>query len=277
MSELHTLATGIAFGESPRWHDGRVWYADWGTQQIVAVGLDGTSEVVAAVPSAPCCFDWLPDGRLLAVSGGEGRLLRMEADGSLTTHADLTKVLTPPWNDIAVDRRGNAYVNAIGFEFPGGEFVPGVIAVVTPDGSPRQAAEGVAFPNGMAVTPDGATLIVAESYGNRLTAFTIGADGSLSDRRVWAELGTDAPDGVCLDAEGAVWYGDVPNQKAVRVREGGEILQTIDLDRGCFATALGGPGGRTLFLVAATWDPTAMDSGPSGQLLAVDVAVPAAG
>ena len=152
-----------------------------------------------------------------------------------------------------MDGRGNAYVNNIGFDFPGGEFAPGTIALVTPDGSARQVADGVAFPNGMAVTPDNSTLIVAESYGNKLTAFDIAADGSLSNRRVWADLGDGVPDGICLDAENAVWYADVPNKRCVRVREGGEVLQTIELDRGCFACMLGGADGRTLFMMATEW------------------------
>ena len=156
------------------------------------------------------------------------------------THADLTGLANHPWNEIVVDGRGNAYVNNIGFDFPEGEFAPGIIALVTPDGSARQVADGVAFPNGMVVTPDNATLILAESYGTRLTAFDIAPTAASSNRRVWAELGGGAPDGICLDAEGAIWYGDVPNQRCVRVREGGEVLQTIELDRGCFACMLGG-------------------------------------
>jgi sugar lactone lactonase YvrE len=243
MSELQSLMTGLIFPESPRWHDDRLWLADWGAQEIVAVDLQGESEIMARVPSAPFSLDWLPDGRLLIVSGSDGLLLRREQDGSLVTHADLTSLANHPWNEIVVDGRGNAYVNYIGFDFPEGEFAPGILVLVTPDGSTRQVADDVAFPNGMAVTPDNGTLILAESYGAKLTAFDIAPDGSLTNRRVWADLGDGAPDGICLDAEGAVWYGDVPNQRCVRVREGGELLQTIELDRGCFACALGGADG----------------------------------
>jgi sugar lactone lactonase YvrE len=282
MSELHTLLTGVVFGESPRWHDGRLWFADWGRGEIIAVDRDGRAEVVVRVPGeggfAPSCIDWLPDGRLLLVSGSGRALLRQEPDGSLVTHADLSEVYGDDhWNDIAADGRGNVYVNNIGFAFPGGEFVPGIVAVVTPDGSARLVADGLAFPNGMAVTADGSTLIVAESYGGRLTAFDIAADGALSNRRIWADLNGAAPDGICLDAEGAVWFGDVPNRNCVRVREGGEVVQTVGLDRGCFACALGGAQGRTLFLVAADWsNPAAMFGGePTGQVLTLDVAVPA--
>jgi sugar lactone lactonase YvrE len=234
---------GLAMGESPRWHDGRLWLSDWGAQEILAVDLDGKSEVIVRVPFLlPFCIDWLPDGRLLVVSGREGLLLRRESNGSLTTHADMTGLSRNGWNEIVVDGRGNAYVNTAD-----------AIALVTPEGSVRQVADGGAFPNGMAVTPDNSTLIMAESHGKKLTAFDISADGSLSNRRVWADLDDGVPDGICLDAENAAWYADVPNKRCVRVRQGGEVLQTIALDRGCFACALGGVDRRTLFLIATEW------------------------
>lgn len=202
MGKTQVLMSGLAMGESPRWHEGRLWFSDWGAQEIVAVDLDGKSEVVVRVPFAlPFCIDWLPDGRLLIVAGREGRVVRREPDGSLVTHADLTGLSKNAWNEIVVDGWGNAYVNT-------GD----AIALVTPGGSARRVADGGAFPNGMAVTPDNSTLILAESHGKRLTAFDIAADGSLSNRRVWADLGSGVPDGICLDAEGAVWYGDVPNK-----------------------------------------------------------------
>jgi sugar lactone lactonase YvrE len=283
MTELRTLMTDIAFGESPRWHDDRLWFADWGAQEVVALDLDGASEVMVRVgfPSFPMCIDWLPDGRLLIVSARDGLLLRRELDGSLVTHADLSALSEKghPWNEIVVDGRGNAYINNQGFEFPGGAFAPGTVALLTPDGSARQVADGIAFPNGMAVTPDNSTLICAESYGKRLTAFEITADGSLSNRRVWADLDDGVPDGICVDGEGAVWYGDVPNKRCVRVREGGEVLQTIELDRGCFACMLGGADKRTLFMVATEWSGTAnMADGPrTGQVLTVEADAPGAG
>ena len=153
-----------------------------------------------------------------------------------------------------IDARGHAFVDGGGFDMMAGESpAPGTIAVITPDGTARQVADGIAFGNGMAITADGSTLIVAESYGRCLTAFTIAPDGSLSDRRTWAELGEGTPDGICLDAEGAIWYADVPNRRCVRVREGGEVLETITHDRGCFACMLGGAHGTTLFIVARTW------------------------
>jgi len=277
--ELQTLMTGLAFGESPRWHDDRLWFSDWGAQEVIAVDLKGKSEVITRIQSFPFCIDFLPDGRLLVVSARDQLLLRMEPDGSLVTHANLTSLSDHPWNEIVVDGRGNAYLNNIGFDFPGGEFATGIIALVTPDGSTRQVADGVAFPNGMVVTPDNATLILAESYGKRLTAFDIAADGGLSNRRVWADLGDGAPDGICLDAVNAIWYGDVPNKRCVRVREGGEVLQTIDLDRGCFACALGGADKRTLFLVATEWSGTTSMAGGArtGQVLVVEAPAPGVG
>ena len=279
--ELQTLMTGIAFGESPRWHDDRLWFSDWGAQEVIAVDLEGKSEVIVRVqfPSFPMCIDFLPNGRLLVVSARDRLLLRMEPDGSLVTYADLTSLSDHGFNDIVVDGRGNAYVNDVGFDFPGGEFAPGTIALVTPDGSARQVADGVAFPNGMVVTPDNSTLIVAESYGKKLTAFDIAADGNLSNRRVWADLDGGVPDGICLDAENAVWYGDVPNKRCVRVREGGEVLQTIELDRGCFACALGGANKRTLFMIATVWGGPAnmADAARTGQVLTVEAPAPGVG
>ena len=278
MSDLHVLTDGLGLGESPRWHDGRLWCSDWVAQEVVAVDPAGKSEVVARVPSFPFCIDWMPDGRLLVVSGGDGRLLRREPDGSLLTHADLSRLSRYPWNEIVVDGRGNIYLNNIGFDFPAGAFAPGIIALVSPDGSVRQIADGVAFPNGMAVTSDGETLIVAESHANRLTAFDIAADGSLSNRRVWAEVGNDHPDGICLDTEGAVWYADAGTKRCVRVCEGGEVLRSIELDRGCFACMLGGVDGRTLFMVAAVYDPDTMFAGErTGQILATEAPAPGAG
>jgi sugar lactone lactonase YvrE len=279
MSHTQVLMTGISFGESPRWHDDRLWFADWGAQQLIAVDLDGNSEVIAHVASFPFCIDWLPDGTLLIVSAQDQALLRREPDGSHVTHAALAGLSEHAWNEIVVDGRGNAYLNNIGFDMAGGEVAPGILALVRPDGSARQVADGVSFPNGMVVTPDNSTLILAESYANRLTAFDIEDDGGLSNRRVWAELGDGVPDGICLDAAGAVWYGDVPNKRCVRVREGGDVLQTIDLDRGCFACMLGGPDGATLFLVAREWHglESVSDEELTGQVLTSRAPAPGAG
>jgi sugar lactone lactonase YvrE len=271
------LKDGLGLGESPRWHDGRLWLADWGARTVVAIDASGASEVILRMRSFPFSIDWLPDGRLVVIN--ETRILRREADGSLVAHADLAGLSEKRWNEIVVDGRGAAYVNNVGFDFPGGDFAPGIIALATPEGSVRQVANGVAFPNGMAITPDNSTLIVAESYGQRLTAFAIAADGSLAERRVWADLPDCAPDGLCIDAEGAVWYADVPNKRCVRVREGGAVLQSVSLDRGCFACTLGGAGGKTLFMTAAEWrgSTNAADLARTGKVLTIEAPAARAG
>jgi sugar lactone lactonase YvrE len=279
---MQTLMSGLAFPESPRWHHDRLWFSDWCAHEVIAVDLAGNSEVIVRVPfpSFPFSIDWLPDGRLLMVSASDRPLLRREPDGSWVTHADLRGLSDKGWNEIVVDGRGNAYINGGGFDLLAGEkFAPGIVALVTPDGSAQQVADGIAFPNGMAVTPDNSTLIVAESYGRRLTAFEIAVDGSLSNRRVWADLQGGVPDGICLDAEGALWYADVPNKRCVRVREGGEVLQTIELDRGCFACILGGVDKQTLFLMANEWRGVASmaDGSRTGQALFVTVPAKGAG
>ena len=275
---VRTLLADRGLVESPRWHGDRLYFSDWSAGEVLAVGLGGRSEVIARVKSLPLCTDWLPDGRLVIVSSADGRLLRREPDGSLVTHADLGQ---PGWNDIVVDGRGHAYVNGAGFNpMAGEEFRPGSVHLVAADGTVRQVAGDIAFPNGMTVTAGNSTLIVADSYRRQLVAFDIGADGGLSGRRVWADLGEGVPDGICADAQDAVWYADVPNRRCVRVAEGGAVLQTVNLDRGGFACVLGGPGRCTLFIVAAEWrgmtEPEPVTPG-SGQVLAVDVEVPGAG
>jgi sugar lactone lactonase YvrE len=273
---MRTLVTGRGLVESPRWHGGRLYFSDWSSGEVVAVDLDGATEVVARVASLPLCTAWTPEGRLLVVSSPDGRLLRLETDGTLSTYADLP---VEGWNDVVVDGRGNAYVNRPGFNpMAGEEFRTGSVTLVDAERSVREVADDIAFPNGMAVTPDNATLIVADSYRHSLVAFDIGADGSLAGRRVWADLGDGTPDGICVDAEGAAWYADVPNQCCVRVAEGGRILERLDLDRGGFACALGGPDGRTLFVVAAVWRGMAeLVAAGSGRVLAFEVDVPGAG
>jgi sugar lactone lactonase YvrE len=276
VSGPEVLLEGVVFGESPRWHDGRLWFSDWGAGQVIALDAGGGHEVMASVASFPMCFDFLPDGRLLVVDSAQRRLLRREPDGSLALHADLSRVLDKPWNDIVADGQGNAYVNSIGFEFPGEQFAPGLIVLVTHHGSVHQVAGDLAFPNGMAITPDGATLIVAESYANQLAAYDIGTDGGLGNRRVWAETPGDHPDGICIDADGAVWYADVGNKHCVRVREGGQVLATVDLDRGAFACALSrGPDPR-LFVVGQIWDGPG-PAEPTGQVVAFPAPAPGAG
>lgn len=270
--------TGLVFGEQPRWHDGRLWLSDWGPRRVIAVDLEGNGETMLQGSGFPLCVDWLPDGRMLVVSARDGLLLRQEPDGSLVTHADLNGASArPAGNELVVDGRGNAYVNGAGFDLMGGEeFAPGAVVLASPDGTARQVADDIAFPNGMLVTPDNATLIVADSYGKCLFAFDVDDGGGLSNRRVWAALGDGVPDGICMDDEGAVWYADVPNRRCVRVREGGEVLQTITVDRGCFACALGGPERRTLFIVATEWrGPAQMFQGPpTGQVMTAPAPAP---
>jgi sugar lactone lactonase YvrE len=279
MSKLQTLLTGLAFGESPRWYNGRLWFSDFGAQEVVAVDLEGKKEVIAYVPGAPMGLGFLPDGRLLIVSMRDGLLLRREHNWKLVVHADLSKLSPYPWSDLVVDGQGNAYIGNLGFNFPEGEFAPGILALVTPDGSVQQVADGCTFANGMVVTPDNSTLILAETYGHMLTAFDIDATGHLANRRVWADLSGGYPDGICLDAENAVWYADVPARQCVRVRKGGEIVQTIDLDRGCFACMLGGVDRRTLFLMTAEYPPTSWgpEAARTGQVLTTLAPAPGVG
>jgi sugar lactone lactonase YvrE len=276
MAEVRVVVAGRGLVEAPRWHDGRLYFSDWTAGEVVAVDDAGGTEVVARVRSLPLCSAWLPDGRLLIVSSAEGRLLRREPDGSLVTHAELG---APGWNDIVVDGRGNAYVNSVGYDMTAGEAPrPGHVVLATADGAVRRVAEDLAFPNGMAVTADNATLVVAESHGERLTAFDVGGDGGLTGRRVFAEL-EEAPDGICTDAEGAVWYATVPGRRCARVADGGRVLESVELDRGGFACVLGGPDRRTLFATVADWRPDLPELVPagSGQVQAVRVGVPGAG
>jgi sugar lactone lactonase YvrE len=283
--EARVLLSGLGMGESPRWHDGRLWFSNWGTNEIVAVDLNGNSEVTGrGGGGSGWAANWLLDGRML-ITGDE--LLRVERDGSRVQHADLSHISPYGWSEITVDGRGNIYVNTVNFDFAdfsetlaSGKAV-GKIALVTREGDAREVAEDLAFPNGMVITPDNAMLIVAESFARRLTAFDIAADGSLSNRRLWADV---TGDGICLDAEGAVWCSDVgPDERGVclRVREGGEVLDRIDLDRPCYACMLGGEDGRTLFMVAAKWfGPDRIDElvqAKTGQVLAARVPVPHAG
>jgi sugar lactone lactonase YvrE len=278
MNQVRTLLAGRGLVESPRWHGDRLYFSDWSAGEVIAVDLAGHSEVIARVESLPLCTAWLPDGRLVIVSSPQGRLLELEPGGSLVTRAELGR---PGWNDIVADGRGNIYINRAGFNPMAGEaFRPGSVFHVAADGSVRQAADDIAFPNGMAVTADNSTLLVADSYRHRLVAFDIGPDGGVSGRRIWADLGEGTPDGICADAQNAVWYADVPGKRCMRVAEGGTVLQTVELDRGGFACALGGPGKTTLFIVAAEWrgiSAAEMVAPGSGQVLTTQVDVPGAG
>jgi sugar lactone lactonase YvrE len=283
---MRTLVDGRGLVESPRWHDGRLWFADWILGEIVAVDSAGrAAEVMVRHESLPLSFDFRNDGTPLIVSGPLQALVRPSPDGSLDTYADLSGLSPYGCNEIVVDGRGNAYVNNPGYNPmagppPDGERAPGVVALVTPDGSATIVADDLAFPNGMAVTADNATLVIAESHRGRLTAFDIGASGDLSGRRVWADLDGGAPDGICCDADAAIWYADIPNRRCVRVREGGEVLQTIDLDQGAYACMLGGADRPTLFITAADWpgmSAVSTTAAWNGRLIAVPVPTPGAG
>jgi sugar lactone lactonase YvrE len=272
------IVDGRGLLEAPRWHGGRLYFSDWSAGEVLAADLAGRTEVVARVKSLPLCTAFLPDGRLAVVSSADGQLLRLEPDGSLAVQADLGG---PGWNDVVADGRGNIYLNRPGFNPVAGEdFRPGSVSLVTPDGAVRLVADDIAFPNGMAVTADNGTLIVADSYRHQLVAFDIAADGTLAGRRTWADLGDAAPDGICVDADGSVWYAEVPGRRCVRVAEGGAELDVVRLDRGGFACALGGAAGTTLFIAAAQWrgmtEASPVEPG-SGRVLALDVAVPGAG
>ena len=281
MSEPKVLLTGLGIPESPRWHDGRLWFCNWIDRQVVAVGLDGRPEVMLTrdPDSHPMGYSiaWLPDGRLL-ITGD--KLRRQEPDGSVTVVSEQHA------NEIVVDGRGNVYLNGADFDFvAGGAPKPGYIKLVTPDGQLRQVADDIQFPNGMVITPDDRTLIISESFAGRLTAFDIDADGGLSNRRIFAE--GVAPDGICLDAEGAVW-SSAGMSAVVRVAEGGQILQRVALgeNRAPFALMLGGPDRQTLFILTAEWLPAddhivnldRLTNGPrTGEILTLPVSVPGAG
>lgn len=284
MSEPRMLLDDLAMVESPRWHEGRLWFPHWGTPEIIAVDLEGNAEIMAEGRSGlGQSIGWLPDGRLLVT--GE-KLIRYEADGTTAVHADLSDVSTHVWSEMTIDGRGTIYVNSIGFDFSEmaerlsdpSKDPTGVVAAILPDGTVRRVADGIAFPNGMVITPDNETLVVSESFTGRLLAFDIAEDGGLSGRRVWAEdLG---PDGICLDADGTIWTSTRDNA-CVRVAEGGRILDRIQLDRACFATMLGGPDRRTLFMMANRFmGPDSFDemlAARTGQVLVAQATTPGAG
>jgi len=292
--EFTTLISGLSFTECPRWRDERLYISDFYTHRVLAVAMDGTFEILAYVPQQPSGLGFLPDGRMLIVSMRDRKVLRREADGSLVVHADLSSLA--PWhlNDMLVDRDGLAWVGNFGFDLMGGAPARTTVLIcVRPDGTAKVAAEGLGFPNGMALTPDGRTLIVAESTRNQLTAFHV-ASGSLNERRTWAAMGNPpastgasemrgqvavVPDGICLDAEGAVWVADAAHGRLVRVAEGGSILQELKIEgAGVFACMLGGDDGRTLFACAApTFQAAEASANHRASILMTRVAVPHAG
>jgi len=294
MSAFTTLLSGLSFTEGPRWRDGRLYISERYTRRVLAVAVDGSVETIARTEGLPCGLGFLPDGRLLIVSMLDRKIFRREHSGSLVEHADLSALAPGHLNDMLVDHDGVAWAGNFGFDLFGGAPACSTVLIrVAPDGAATIAAQALGFPNGTVLTPDGRTLIVAESMANRLSAFTV-SDGALTDRRTWAAFGpasetTDVsailrqsnvvPDGICLDAEGAVWVADVVNQRLLRVAEGGAILDELKTGGLCaFACMLGGDDGRTLFAcVAPTFDENECAANYRASILMTRVDVPHAG
>jgi sugar lactone lactonase YvrE len=275
---MRKLLGGGSFFESPRWHDGRWWVSDFFRKVVLAIDEHGAEEI-ARVEGQPSGLGWLPDGTLLVVSMRDRRILRA---GDLTVHADIADFCDWPTNDMVVGVDGRAYVGNIGFDLDGGEPAPTKLVRVDPDGSAVVAADDLMCPNGSVITPDGRTLIVGETFGRRYTAFTINDDGSLADRRVWADLSSAriAPDGCALDAEGCIWSADAAHERCCRIAEGGDVLEEVQLPAGlrCFACMLGGEDARTLLLCGAPdYDEQRRSESREGVLLTTRVAVPHAG
>ena len=278
MRHIKTLLDGLTFPEGPRWHDDCLWFSDFYSHEVIRVDMDGNRETVATVLQQPSGLGWMPNGKLLVVSMRDQKLMRLGGEG-LTEHADLSRFSRHWCNDMVVDTEGGAYVGNFGFDRHVGEELRTTTLVrVEPNGEVRVAADGLMFPNGTVITPDGKTLVVAETLGGRLTSFDIDAAGNLSNRRIFAEHGGMFPDGICLDEEGAVWVADPRNKEVVRIRDSGEMVERIDLvDRGAYACMLGGSDRRTLFVC------TNIDSGPktaemkSGKIELTRVDVPGTG
>lgn len=280
------LAGGISFGEGPRWHEGRLWFSDFYDHAVKSVSEAGDVRVEVEIDDQPSGLGWTPDGDLLVVSMTKRRLLRRSADGRISTLADLSGLATWHCNDMVVDAAGRAYVGNFGFDLEaaaaqGGlegvttSHLPAKLARVDPDGGVHVAAEDMHFPNGTVITPDGRTMIIGETFAARLTAFDIGPDGALSNRRVWAEIAPRLPDGICLDAAGCVWVANPTAPECVRVAAGGEVLEVIQTAMPCFACMLGGADGRTLFMMTSRADEAG--GKPEGQIEVATVDVGHAG
>jgi sugar lactone lactonase YvrE len=284
MTQTETLAAGLCFPEGPRWHNGQLWFSDMHDFAVKTVDLRGRVERKFEVPGRPSGLGWMPDGTLLVVSMTDRQVLRVDHD-RLVVHADLSDIATFHCNDMVVDAAGRAYVGNFGFDLYQAERTgdwsiaePAALAVVARDGTASAAATDLAFPNGTVITPDGSTLIIAESMGNRLTAFDRAADGALSNRRTWAELPDRLPDGICLDAAGAVWVANAGAPECLRVAEGGQVLEVIDTGDPCYACMLGGPEGTTLFILTSTGsDPETCRDERTGRIQITTVSTPRAG
>ncbi len=278
MTEPALLHTGLDFGEGPRWHDGALWFSDFYRHGVFTL-VDGVETRVATVEGHPSGLGWMPDGTLLIVSMTDRRVLRMDDAGGLREHADLASLATWHCNDMVVAADGTAYVGNFGFDLDAGTAPePAALIRITPDGDASVAADDLLFPNGTVITPDGRTLIVGETFGGRYTAFTIADDGTLTDRRVWAEVPGLVPDGCALDADGGIWFADPVNNQVARVVEGGDVTDTIGLHQAVFACALGGDDRRTLFILSAAGMTPADAAGKgSGEIHTVRVESPGAG
>ncbi len=288
MSRASVLTEGLYFGEGPRWHNGRLWFSDFYAHAVKSVGSDGVQRIELELDDQPSGLGWLPDGRLLVVSMAELKVLRQDSDG-LKVHADLSELSVHLCNDMVVDNTGRAWVGNFGFDLDALVEEKGVDAAlmdhpstnlvrVDPNGSVHLASSEMHFPNGMVISPDGKILIVAETLSMCLTAFDIGADGSLSNRRIWAAVGMRAPDGIALDADGHVWVANAIDSECVLVAEGGEILQTVETSQPCYACMLGGDDGRTLYLMTAqSSDKNEALASPAGKIETFRVDVQRAG
>jgi sugar lactone lactonase YvrE len=276
---VERLAEGFGFVEGPRWHDNRLFFSDMGSKQVLSVDLDGKVEEIAVVEARPSGIGWLPDGRMIVVSMNDKRVVRQEPDGTLVTHADISSLAVAPCNDMVVDGRGNAYVGNPGYDMrnPPQPLPSAQVVLVRADGTAQIVDDQVRFPNGSVVTDDNRTLIIGETMGRRLTAWDIEQDGTLSNRRTFADVPGRAPDGIALDTEGAIWMADAEGNACVRVLEGGEITDVVDTGRGCFACALGGEDRRTLFLLTGEGFSGDAIRRRTGAIETVEVAVPGAG
>jgi sugar lactone lactonase YvrE len=277
-SETRVLLDGLLFAEGPRWRDGKLWFSDMHAHRVMTVDLDGNAETIVEVPNQPSGLGWLPDGRLLIVSMTDRRLLRLDPEG-LTEVADLSELASYHCNDMVVDKHGRAYIGNFGFDLAAqADFAPAELVLVTPEGKAHVVADQMSFPNGTVITPDDSTLIVGETFGACLTAFDIEPDGSLVNRRVWANLVGAVPDGICLDAEGTIWVASPTSSEALRVREGGEVTDRVKVSTQAYACMLGGRDRKTLFILTAeSSDPEEVEVKRTGRIEIVEVDVPGAG
>jgi sugar lactone lactonase YvrE len=274
MRTLTTLIDKLAFPEGPRWHDGKLYFSDMHAHKVLAVDMNGKAETICEVPNRPSGLGWLPDGRMLVVSMTDRKVMRLERDG-LTLHADLSKLAGWDCNDMVVDSKGRAYVGNFGYDLHAlATEREADLVMVMPDGKASVVATGLLFPNGSVITADGKTIIIGESFGRRLSAYDIAADGTLSNRRIWAEIDPAVPDGICLDAEGAIWVASPFTKETIRVLEGGRLAERIETEFQSIACTLGGPDGKTLFLLTApSINPEQCRTNPSSRIEITQVEV----